>query len=71
MKDQEKPKKEVRTCWLLEVYECTENGVNRGLIGDPACNTIQFQTQADCTQWVREHGEKGKYYSYHEVDYIV
>lgn len=68
----EELKKDVRSCWIIEEYEDYIDEVNIGVVFDKETNKIiKFQTQADCIQWVREHGEKGKYYSYHEVDYIV
>lgn len=71
--EEDKPKKEVRTCWLIQVYEYEEFDckIILSFIHDSYKIPVQFPTQSDCIQWVREHGEKGKYYSYHEVDYIV
>lgn len=59
----EEAKKDVRSCWAILV-------LNEGFIHENQ-KVQHFPTQADCIQWVREHGEPGKYYSYHEVDYIV
>ncbi len=65
--EEEKPKKEVRTCWIIKLIEQSWTLIVR----DEKDKIKEFPSEPEAHQWVREHGEKGKYYSYHEVDYIV